>query len=73
MAILCANAGWVVAATKDESTGDFVITGREQVGMVKLKLEGASKKIKDADFVIRDDIDFPGVKTIPLWLLGMMY
>ncbi len=34
---------------------------------------GPSKKIKNADFVIRDDIEYPSRNALPLWLLGMMY
>jgi len=50
-----------------------VITRPSVRGIEKLKIEvgGASKKIKNADFVIRDDIDYPAGNTVPLWLLGM--
>jgi len=73
VASLCADAGWTVETTKDDSTGDFVITRPSVRGSEKLKIEvgGASKKIKNADFVIRDDIDYPAGNTVPLWLLGM--
>jgi len=54
-------------ATKDETSSNFVITKNSCRKTVKLKIEvgGSSKKIKRADFVIRDEIDYPRVKTIP--------
>lgn len=75
VAMLCANAGWDVEAARDESSGDFAITKHRQHELTKITLEvgGPAKKIKKADFVIRDDIDVRGKNTIPLWLLGMMY
>jgi uncharacterized protein len=75
VASLCADSGWLVEAVKDETSGDFVITTLSQKKKEKYKLEvgGAGKKIKNADFVIRDDIDYPSKNAIPLWLLGMMY
>jgi uncharacterized protein len=50
-----------------------VITRPTASSVRKLKIEvgGASKKIKSADFVIRDDIDYPASNAVPLWLLGM--
>ena len=74
VAALCAESGWLVEAARNEAEGDFVISRNVGGVTTKLTLEvgGASKKIKSADFVIRDDIDFPGRNAIPLWLLGMM-
>jgi len=73
VASLCADAGWTIETTRDDSTGDFVISKPSDAGIRKLRLEvgGASKRIKSADFVIRDDIDYPAVNAIPMWLLGM--
>lgn len=73
VASLCADAGWMVETTKDDSTGDFVITRPSVQGMQKLKIEvgGPSKKTKSANFVIRDDSDYPAGNAVPLWLLGM--
>ncbi len=75
VAALCAEGGWLVEAVRNETEGDFVISRNVAGIATKLKLEvgGASKKIKSADFVIRDDIDFPGGNAIPLWLLGMTH
>jgi hypothetical protein len=58
---------------KDDSTGDFAITSARGTKIRKLKIEvgGVSNKIKGADYVIRDDIDYPSGKALPLWLLGM--
>jgi len=71
VAALCAGAGWQIESTRDERSGDFVITkeGRK----LRLEVGGASKKVKNADFVIRDDTDYPSSGVIPLWLLGMGY
>jgi len=59
--------------TKAQSAGDFAITSARGTRIRKLKIEvgGASKKPKGADYVIRDDIDYPAGKALPLWLLGM--
>lgn len=75
LALFCVNAGWNIEAVKDETTGDFVITKQSGTGIRKLRLEvgGPNKKIKHADYVIRDDTDFRGSQAIPLWMLGMMY
>jgi hypothetical protein len=74
-ASLCADSGWIVEAVRNEEEGDFVFSRRKYGSTKRLTLEvgGASKKIKRADFLIRDDLDFPGGKALPLWLLGMSY
>ncbi|OGQ34274.1 MAG: AAA family ATPase [Deltaproteobacteria bacterium RIFCSPHIGHO2_12_FULL_43_9] len=56
-----------IYACKNERKGDFVVE------KITLEIGGRNKSIKGADFVIRDDIDLPGNRTIPLWSLGMMY
>jgi len=75
VAALCAEAGWTVEASKDEENGDFVITrgGRDGSRRLTIEVGGSSKRIKAADRVIRDDLDHPGGKAVPLWLLGMGY
>ena len=75
VATLSAEAGWTVEATRDEMQGDFVISRNEAGGRRRLAIEvgGSSKHIKSADRVVRDDMDYPGGKAIPLWLLGMAY
>jgi hypothetical protein len=73
--MLCSYGGYLVEATKDETTGDFVISKTDDMvpSRIKLEIGGPSKRPKKADFVIRDDTDYPGGNSIPLWLLGMMY
>jgi Predicted ATPase (AAA+ superfamily) len=75
VASLCECAGWKVEASRDETAGDFVISRKKGKGSSSLALEigGASKSKKSADFVVRDDIDYPSRGVIPLWLLGMSY
>lgn len=76
VAMLCSNAGWMVEAAKDERDGDFVISRPAGSGkMMKYGIEvgGHSKNPKKADFVIRDDVDYPAGNSIPLWLLGCAY
>jgi len=74
-ACLVSSAGWTVEAVRDETAGDFVLSRNVSAGIEKLKIEvgGAHKKSKRADFVIRDDLDYPAGNAIPLWLLGMAY
>ncbi len=40
---------------------------------MKIEVGGKKKAIKRADFVVRDDIDSPDDKIIPLWMLGFEY
>lgn len=54
-------------ASKDETKADFVFDGRT------LEVGGKNKKGKNADFVIRDDVDVPIRNIIPLWMLGMLW
>mgnify|MGYP002351870785 CR=1 FL=1 len=75
VASLCADTGWLVEACNDEKEGDFVLT-RTSAGKKKrlvLEVGGKTKKPKHADFVIRDDLDYPAGNAIPLWLLGMSH
>ena len=75
VAMLCTYGGYMVEATRDETTGDFVLSNSagNVMSHIKIEIGGPSKRPKEADFVIRDDTDYPGGKNIPLWLLGMMY
>lgn len=75
VASLCAYSGWTVEAAKDERAADFVLTRSGDPKPVRLLIEvgGSSKSSKSADFVIRDDIEYPGRGAVPLWLLGMGY
>jgi len=58
------NRGTILAE-KGETKGDLIFNG------IRLEIGGASKKPKQADFVIRDDIDLPVRNAIPMWVLGM--
>ncbi|MBL4818352.1 MAG: ATP-binding protein [Deltaproteobacteria bacterium] len=51
---------------KDDSQYDF------KAGNKTFEIGGRSKKAKQADFVIRDDIDMPSGRVIPLWYLEFL-
>lgn len=53
-----------IHAARDESKGDFVWEDR------LVEVGGRSKKRKQADFVIRADVELPSPGVIPLWMLG---
>lgn len=59
--------GKEIYACKDERLGDF------ETSDITLEIGGKDKKLKGADFVIRDDIESPARKVLPLWSLCMMY
>lgn len=71
-AMCCVSALWTVEAARDETRGDFIVSRNTPEGSQTFTLEigGAGKNRKEADFVIRDDIDLPSRNAIPLWLLG---
>lgn len=75
VAMLCSYGEYTVEATKDDTTGDFVLSTSfgDTTNRIRIEVGGSSKSLKKADFMIRDNTDYPGGKTIPLWLLGMMY
>ena len=56
-----------IHACRNEKEGDF------KTSSLILEVGGREKRLKNADFVVRDDLEVPGEKTIPLWSLGMMY
>lgn len=56
-----------IFACKQEKECDYI------VDKMKIEVGGKNKKIKSADYVIRDDIDIPFGNKIPLWLLGMCF
>lgn len=60
-------AGYKVFACKDEREGDFVIND------LIVEVGGKHKKQKEADFVVRDDIEFASGNVLPLWSLGFLY
>ena len=76
---LLSQAGYAVAACRNETEGDFVIskkTGNLDLGTspaIKIEVGGRDKPLKKSDWVIRDNLVYPAVKVIPLWLLAMMW
>lgn len=66
-----AQAGYSISAMRNEKEGDYVITLGKQ--SMTLEVGGKSKKPKNADYVLRDNTDYPVGNAIPLWLLGMMW
>ncbi|MBO8140390.1 MAG: ATP-binding protein [Thermosipho sp. (in: Bacteria)] len=67
VAALFSEAGKDVYASKTEEHGDFVIDN------ILIEVGGKNKKRKNADFVLRDDIEVPVKNSIPLWLIGFQY
>ena len=55
-----------VRCPKDPSQYDFSVDG------YTFEIGGRSKKLKGADFVVRDDVDTATKKVIPLWMLGLV-
>ena len=66
-----AQAGFSVSAMKDETKGDFKVAKGDTEYV--LEVGGRKKSAKGADFVLRDNIDYPAEKAVPLWLIGMMW
>lgn len=60
-------AGHQVFACKDETLGDY------EVGKTIIEIGGSTKKPKKSDYVIRDDVEAPGARIVPLWCLGFLY
>ncbi len=56
-----------VFASADETACDFLIDD------YKVEVGGKRKETKQADYVLRDDIDIPDNNIIPLWMLGFEY
>jgi predicted AAA+ superfamily ATPase len=71
VATLCRIGGFAVTSTRDDRQGDFVITKERR--RLTLAVGGKTKSRKGADFVIRDDLDYPSPGVLPLWLLAMSY
>mgnify|MGYP004446805873 FL=1 len=65
------QAGYDVYAVKDETKGDFRV--QRQGVEFTVEVGGKSKVPKSADYVLRDNTDYPAGNAIPLWLIGMMW
>lgn len=57
-------ADWAEAKEADY---DFLIDNR------KVEIGGRKKDRKNAEWVIRDDVDLPSGPVLPLWILGLEY
>ena len=66
---MCAfhEVGKDVWACKDEKKGDFLVNN------TIVEIGGRKKKIKQTDVVVRDDIDLPVDRALPLWVLGFAW
>ena len=64
------RAGYEINAMKDEKKGDYVIT-KDHVSQT-LEVGGKNKNPKEADYVLRDNTDYPVGNAIPFWLMGLM-
>ena len=60
-----ADAGYSLFAATKETDCDFMVND------IRVEVGGRTKKTKSADFVIRDNVDLPSGKSIPLWLIGL--
>lgn len=56
-----------VFASADGTACDFLIDD------YKVEVGGKRKVTKQADYVLRDDINIPDNSIIPLWMLGFEY
>ena len=64
-AAMIAEHGHHVATSRDEQKGDLVIDDR-----ITLEIGGRTKSRKQADIVVREDIDTAGPGVLPLWQLA---
>jgi len=67
VATALADSGLDVFASSNEADCDFVAGG------FLLEVGGAKKRIKAADYVIRDNADYPSGNILPMWMLGLAY
>lgn len=65
------EAGYDVYAMKDEKRGDFKVNRNAESYV--LEVGGRAKSPKGADYVLRDNTDYPAGNALPLWLIGMMW
>lgn len=66
-----AQTGYSVYAMRDETRGDYIMSRGNS--SLAIEVGGKSKKPKSADFVLRDNTDYPAANAIPFWLTGMMW
>lgn len=56
-----------VVASANEKEYDFLVDDK------KVEIGGKAKGIKNADFILCDDIDFPVKNCIPFWMTSMVF
>jgi predicted AAA+ superfamily ATPase len=61
------EAGKKVYSSSREVDSDF------QIDNYQIEVGGSSKKRKQADYVVRDNIDLPADQVLPMWMLGLQY
>ncbi len=74
IAFFLSSMGYEIWASRKEEEYDFAISqgkGMSSAKKITLEIGGKSKSGKAADFVVRDDLDYPVQNAIPFWLLGM--
>lgn len=64
---IAVESGRKVYASPDEKRGDFVVDDRI------IEVGGKSKEKRGADYIVRDDIDLPAARSIPMWVWGFGY
>lgn len=73
-ATMCfSQLGYEIEATKNN--GNLIVTTSLRKGYNRyiLDIAGNGKKTRQYDYLLKDNTDLPVDKTIPLWLLGMMW
>lgn len=65
------QAGYSVNAMRDEQKGDYIVHNGSDT--ISIEIGGKNKKFKSANFVFRDNTDYPAANAIPFWLAGMMW
>lgn len=65
------QSGYTVEAMRDEKKGDYIVSANNNA--ITIEIGGKNKKPKSADFVLRDNTDYPAGNAIPFWLAGMMW
>lgn len=64
------SRGIGIYASQKEEAGDFIV---DMDGPVTIEVGGRKKRHKESDYVVRDNIDYPSERVIPLWHLAMMW
>lgn len=65
--------GYEIEAAKANSSIIVTTSLRKGYNRYILDIDGNSKKTRQHDFLLKDNIDLPSGKIIPFWLLGMMW